>query len=119
MEIIFWESDSTNCPVTNFIDDLHEEIQTKLIDTLKRFEIRGTEFVHDGNFLSKMKGCCLWEIKVRFQKVFYRILLVIIGGIAYLMHAFKKKSNQTPLKEIRTALGRVNILENQLKLILI
>jgi phage-related protein len=50
----------------------------------------------------------LYELITNFKGVGYRIIFTVVNGEAWLLEAFKKKSNQTPQRHIDTALGRCN-----------
>ena len=51
----------------------------------------------------------LYELRVS-GKVAVRIFYTIVDGKYYLLHGFKKKTEKTPLKEIKTALDRMKML---------
>jgi len=57
-------------------------------------------------FMDKVKPHDLFDLKLRFNKLWYRILFKIKGQTAWLLHGFTKKSNKIPLKEIEIALRR-------------
>jgi phage-related protein len=44
----------------------------------------------------------------------YRVLYVKLEGVVYILHCFKKKTNQTPLKDINTARARLSALKLRL-----
>ena len=116
IEVHLFKSDTSNCPVLDFVEQQEERCQLKIYDVINRLKIRGTELVHDGQFLKKLTGCeGLYELRVRVANVFYRILLIFINSAGYLLNAFKKKTNETPLREISTALDRLRTLRVQLQ----
>lgn len=110
VEVKFWKSSSGKVPVVDSIMNLTEEMQYKVWWKIRRLEIRGAKLVHDGSHMKKLKGYCLYELRIKF----YRILLIIINGTAWLLHMFIKKMRRTPEKEIKIALRRKAALEAQL-----
>lgn len=117
MEIYLYQTDSGNCPVQNFFNDLEVKAKLKIEEKIERLEILGTQMVHEGNFLEKLSGCSnLYELKIRVSKLFYRIILVIIDSTAYLLSAFCKKTNQTPKQEIELTKNRAENLKKQIPL---
>lgn len=116
MEIEFWETSSGRSPVEEFITELPAKTQEKIVWAIDKLETYGTKLVHEGKLLVKLVGYNLYELRVKINKIFYRILLVFIGTTAWLLHAFKKKTNNTPIKEINTALGRSKLLGYQLSI---
>jgi phage-related protein len=49
----------------------------------------------------------LWEIRVRLPYGIARILFTIRGKTMVLLHGFIKKTQKTPLEELKTARGRL------------
>jgi phage-related protein len=56
----------------------------------------------------KLKDYSLYELIIPYNGIHHRILFCIISNTAWSLHAFGKKSNHTPKKEIKTALNRQN-----------
>lgn len=110
VEVKFWKSSSGKVPVMDSIMSLTEEMQYKVWWKIRRLEIRGAKLVHDGSHMKKLKGYCLYELRIKL----YRILLVFINGTAWLLHMFVKRMKRTPKKEIERALRRKAALEVQL-----
>ncbi|KKQ32252.1 MAG: hypothetical protein US48_C0029G0001, partial [Candidatus Levybacteria bacterium GW2011_GWA2_37_36] len=59
-------------------------------------------------YIKKVKNK-LYELRIS-GKVAVRIFYTIKNGEYYLLHAFKKKSQKTPAKELKTALDRMGEL---------
>ena len=53
----------------------------------------------------------LWEVRVDLSSGIARILLSIFGGEAVLLHGFIKKSEKTPLPDLKTAKQRKKLLK--------
>ena len=79
MKIIFYTTSSAQSPVTAFIDKQPQKDQGKL-----------------------------WEIKIKAPSGGYRFLYGMVSKEdLIILHGFKKKTQKTPLKEIRIALKRL------------
>lgn len=89
------------------------------LDKNKRIKIKATMIIKNINefglisaipHLKKLSGLPLCEIRI-LGKESARILYVHKDGEKIvLLHAFKKKTNKTPMKEIKIAMGRLSEL---------
>lgn len=111
MEIEVWENESGRSPVRDFIMTESPKAQRRIQWVLDLFEEKGLSFILFTGHVNKLQGYKMYEIVVSYGGVFYRIFFVIAKGIAWLLHAFKKKTNATPLKEIKIALKRAKQLQ--------
>ncbi len=101
MEVIFF-----NSTIKNYLDSLEKSSKSKsskYIDLLERF----------GNTLgmpySRKISHNLYELRIRSQQEI-RILCCFYNQQAVIVHAFVKKSQKTPRKEIQTALRKIALL---------
>lgn len=107
MEIQFYTSSTTRNYVGEFIEGLPVKARKKIIRQLKLLEKYGHGYID----MKKLKGCDLYEITINFNNIGYRILCVIKQTVCWLLHMFIKKSNDTPQRELNTALGRAKALD--------
>lgn len=94
-------------PVGDFLDK-NKDIKVKALIIIKNIIEFGlsTAIPH----IKKLTGIPLWEIRI-LGKSSARILYAHkIKDQIILLHAFKKKSNKTPAKEINIALNRLKEL---------
>ena len=112
MTVIFWTNTSGRNPVGDFIESESTPIKArkKIIRMLKLLEKYGTKLLHSG-YLEKLKGYDLYELRIKFSGVAYRISCFIREATCWLLHIFKKKSGHTPQRHINTALERKRGLE--------
>lgn len=92
-------------PVGEFLDK-NKEVKVKVSIIIKNI----TEFglVSAIPHIKKLSGYPLWEIRI-LGKDSTRILYANkIKDEIILLHAFKKKTNKTPIKEINIAMNRLN-----------
>lgn len=110
MTVDFWENPSGRSPVEEFIESLPLKAQKKIVKILELLEKHDTKLMFSG-YMKKLKGYDLYELRIVFSKVYYRILFVIIDSACILLHAFTKKSDDTPVREIETALARAKQIQ--------
>jgi phage-related protein len=56
----------------------------------------------------------VFELRDDDKDSWYRVLYVKLEGVVYILHCFRKKTNQTPLKDINTARARLSALKVRL-----
>lgn len=103
-KVIFYISSSKDNPVQNFLDQ-YPQIDSKATRILFNIKEYGLDSVIP--HLKKLSGTPLWEIRILGQDS-ARILYVTRKEKQILvLHAFIKKTNKTPSKEIRIAIDRL------------
>ena len=102
--IIIFETKRGEKPVEEFIYSLDEPTIAKIAHTVDLLEKHGPRL---GMPHTKKIATDLFELRVR-GKVEIRILYTFLKNDIYLLHAFKKKRQQIPRKEINTAFERLN-----------
>lgn len=105
MEVLFYESSRSISPVIKFIDEQQGRDQAVILAVLNdvaenRFQAKGAQFRQlDGK---------LWEIKIKSLSGGYRFLYAMIRkDTMIILHAFKKKTQRTPQKELALARKRL------------
>ena len=101
-EIRLYETTNDNSPVEKFIRSQNKQTQAKILATLQFLEETDRPPHH---IFQKMTGTRdLWEVRVKHDSNIYRLLCFFDGEqIIILTHAFQKKTQKTPRKEIDTA----------------
>lgn len=104
-KVIYYTTTNGQNPARVFIESLQERQQRKIIRLLTSIQMYGltTAITH----VKKLTGTELWEIRILGQdniRVFYASVLT---DSILVLHGFIKKSQQTPRKEIETALNRL------------
>ena len=115
-EIRFYRSEAGACPVEEFLDSLTGKQAQKVAWVLKLIE--EIENV-PSQYLKKLVSTNdLWEVRVQAGNNIYRLLGFMEGNrIVILNHAFQKKTQKTPKKEIQIAEARKrDYLERRFKL---
>jgi|SRR3989344_9609062 len=90
-------------PVEDFIRDQDETTYAKILHSILLLK-NGGPFLKPP-YAKKLRSN-LYELRTS-GKIAARIFYTMKGGEYYLMHAFKKKTQKTPTKEIKTALDRM------------
>lgn len=105
MRIVFYETNSKRCPVTDFIDKQPKNDQAVILSVLS--DIAENGFNAKGCQFRQLEGK-LWEIKIKSPSGGYRLLYVTIDmNLLFILHAFKKKTQKTPQKELNVARKRL------------
>jgi phage-related protein len=103
-EIVFYETESGNCPVDDFLNGLNDKHRAKAIRNLELLQ----EFGHllGGGFVDHVQDG-IYELRVSFGGNISRVLYFVpAGDLIVLLHGFVKKTNKIPPAEIKTALTR-------------
>lgn len=101
-EIIFYKTESGNCPVEKFLDSLNSRQAQKMVWVLSLIE--ELDRAPSQYFKKLVNTDGLWEVRLMIDSNIFRILGFWDGdGLVVLTCAFQKKSQKTPLKLIRLA----------------
>jgi phage-related protein len=106
-KVIFFESGRKEKPVEKFIRSLNAVTIAKILRMLDLLEKYGPRLSMPH---AKKIGSDIFELRIRGKEEI-RVFYVFRNRDVYLLHAFKKKSNKTPSKELRTALARLDKLK--------
>jgi len=99
-EIRYYKFENGKCPVKEYIDSFPEKIVSKIFWTLELVE--SLEIVPKEYFKKITNN--IWEIRIQFGNNIYRFLGFFAGKrLVVLNHAFTKKTQKTPRKEIKLA----------------
>lgn len=124
MEINYWQ-DARGCsPVEEFIEEIGnnsgQKPQIKVLKYIRIFGEKGLLMLYQMpeqlKQLTLDGEIALYELRIGFGGNAYRILFVVLGGIAYFLHAFSKKDQKTPPSEIAVALRRYELLKLELQI---
>ncbi len=101
-QIVFYRTETGFSPVEDFLDSLPGKQAQKVVWVLNLIE--ELERIPQ-TYFKKLKGTDdIWEIRVQTGGDSYRILCFLDGGrVVVLSHAFQKKKQKTPRKEIQIA----------------
>ncbi len=104
--VLFFQTARGDSPVEDFIKEQDEATYAKVLQAIKLLANNGP-FLKPP-YIKKLQDK-LYELRIS-GKIEVRIFYVITNNEYYLLHAFKKKSQKTPSKELRVALDRIKEL---------
>jgi phage-related protein len=111
LRAVFFETGSGSQPVRDFILELaredRKEIGSDIFTVQKGFPL--------GLPLVEKIDADLWELRSHISDGICRIFFTIHKKMMVLLHAFVKKSQRIPLKEIKTAKGRLTEFRRLMK----
>lgn len=103
--IEYFTDQNGNTPVKAFIDGLPLKSKARTFKTLELLEEYGIQI---GEPHVKHVERKLWELRIRCVEGTYRYLMTVVERrVIILLHAFQKKSQKLPLRELETARRRM------------
>jgi len=113
-EVNFYQSESGKYPVKEFLDSLTGKQVKKITWVLELFE--DTSIVPKQYFKKLISTDDIWEIRVIFSSDIFRLLgFFESNGNFIITNGFVKKTQKTPLNEIKIAEERKRIYERKEK----
>ena len=104
-EIRFYRTESGHCPVEEFLDSLSGKQAQKAAWVLQLIE--DMDIVPVQYFKKFVNTDDIWEVRVQTGGSIFRFLGFLDNEyLIILNHAFQKKTQKTPLKEIKIAESR-------------
>ena len=104
-EIGFYRTESGTCPVEEFLDSLSGKQAQKVSWVLQLIE--DMEIIPVKYFKKLVNTDGIWEVRVQVGNNIFRLLGFLEGRqVVILNHAFQKKTQKTPKKEIQIAEAR-------------
>lgn len=105
-KIVYYQTTSGDNPVKDFLDE-RPSAKLKALRILSHIEEYGltTAIPH----IKKLTGTPLWEIRILGQDSIRILYVIKAEKQILLLHAFEKKTDKTPAKEIRIALDRIKM----------
>lgn len=103
--IVFYQTARGERPVLEFIESLDERTQARLRRGIEELRVRNVQASFP--LVRQIEGK-LWELREESQTNIYRLFYFLFTGRRIiLLHAFQKKSQKTPRREIETAKRRM------------
>lgn len=103
-QVNYYFSPSDNNPVKEFLD-FYPSVKVKVFRIISHIQEFGLVSVIP--HIKKLTGTSLWEIRILGQDSSRILFATLPGQKIILLHAFVKKSEKTPLREIKTGLSRL------------
>jgi phage-related protein len=102
-KVNFYQTQRGDYPVKNFADKQDSDTIAKIISGVELLETDGP--LLKPPYIKKLQNK-LYELRIS-GSIAIRIFYTVYKGKYYLLHAFKKKTQKTPLKELKVALDRM------------
>ena len=101
-EIIFYRTQNDKCPVEEFLNSLSNKQVEKVFFVLDLVENLN---IVPRRFFKKLESTNhIWEVRIQYGGNIFRLLGFFDGAeLVVLNHAFTKKTQKTPKKEIKIA----------------
>lgn len=103
-QIYYYISSSGRNPVKDFLDE-RSSVKSKAFKVFKYIKEFGLTIAIP--HIKKLTGTPLWEIRILGEDSVRILYITRKEKQILLLHAFVKKTNKTPLKEIELALSRI------------
>ncbi len=105
---VIYFTDGDYSPVVSYIMTLSAKEKAKILREIDLLEKFGTQLGMPHS--RKITGTDeLWELRIKFSNNNHRVFYFqSINNVFVLLHAFHKKTQKTPKKEINLALKRIN-----------
>ncbi|MCB1154834.1 type II toxin-antitoxin system RelE/ParE family toxin [bacterium] len=105
-KITFYELPSGRQPVTEYLNTCHPKVREKIVAAIVRLEALGpTAGPHTKKIVTEQN---LFELRISHQQGISRIIyFTLTSSHLVLLHAFTKKTQKTPRREIEVAKRRM------------
>ena len=109
LSVNYWHNPSGKAPVEKYIDSIeNKEERAEILSVLNGIQENGTDAI--GVEFRHIEGK-LWELKMRIYSNQHRIFYVVLkGNKMILLHAYLKKTQKAPLKEVAVARQRMKTI---------
>lgn len=102
LSVCFYRTDIGSEPVREWLKKL-SALDRKTIGE----DIKTVQFGWPlGMPLVRKMGKDLWEVRIHLEGRIARVLFTVVEGVMVLLHGFIKKSQETPLNDLKLAEGR-------------
>lgn len=102
-QVEFFKDDFGSFPVLEFVATLSPKFEQRTAWTLKLLQDPTIHRVPDKYFAKLSGGSNLWEVRVQSANNIVRILAILDGARVVLLHAFTKKTQKIPTRDIELA----------------
>lgn len=103
--VVCYTTERGDIPVRDFLDAAGPILKAKALRILLHIEEYGLQVAIP--HIKKLSGTPLWEIRILGADSARILFVAQVGKRILLLHAFYKKTQKTPVKEIATALSRL------------
>lgn len=110
-QVIYYETLHGDIPVKSFLNRANPRLKAKALRILLQLEEYGLQTIIP--HIKKLSGLPFWEIRILGEGSARILFVTQIGEQIILLHAFYKKTQKTPLKEIAIVRMRLKEFQNR------
>lgn len=110
-KILLYQPLDKESPVVKFIETQETHTQAKIYNTINLLKEYGIELGLP--HIKKLSGSDMWELRILGSNNIRFFYIAMTGKSFIILHGFKKKTNKTPQKEIKTAEKRLKEYTNR------
>lgn len=114
LRVKYYETEIGRAVAKEWLEGIDEGARVKLVHLLKRLEVQGPLIGQDYPDYFSPLGDGLFEIRLYYRNIWYRLIYFYDKKRAIVCHGFIKKTNKTPANERQTALNRMKDYERRL-----
>lgn len=103
--VVYYIAPGGEIPVKDFLDEADVRIKIKVLRILMHCEEYGLQSIIP--HIKKLTGTPLWEIRILGADNIRVLFVTQVEKQIFLLHAFNKKSQKTPAREINLAISRL------------
>lgn len=105
-QLIFYRTSSGKDVIANFILDCENNLKNKIRTGIKIFENYGLELLRTKWLKKIYHNPDIYELRITGRKQIRFLFIQYSPQVFLIIHAFVKKTQKTPSKELKTALKR-------------
>lgn len=103
-KVIYYISSTGENPVKDFLESLSKKQKAKIFRIFICIEMYGLQSILP--HVKKLTGTSLWEIRILGQDNIRVLYITVERDVILALHAFIKKKQKTPAKDLEIALSR-------------
>jgi|SRR3989344_2395891 len=103
-KILYYVTLSGDNPFSNFLDQLSNNQQTKILRIFSNIKVYGLSSILP--HVKKLSGTPFWEIRILGKDNIRVVYICPLKETVLVLHGFIKKSQKTPAREMETVLQR-------------
>ena len=104
MNVLFYQTSSGNEPVREWLQKLSREEKKIIGEDIKTVQLAWPL----GMPLIRKLDSDLWEVRSHLENRIARVLFTVVDGSMILLHGFIKKTQKTPIDDIKLAKKRAS-----------
>jgi len=109
LKVSFYRTDSGSEPARDWLKDLDKESKKTIGEDIKTVQF-GWPL---GMPLVRKLDTDIWEIRIHLKNRIARVLFTVVEDVLVILHGFIKKSQKTPVEDLKLANDRMKKFERK------